>query len=367
MRAFSLGDFTDAQLRRLMSAIGLGDSADEVCAIVADLIGPAARRPLSAPPLWCSDVADDHTPIEYSIAFDEDGTPTLRLLVECVAQSPGPRTNMLAAVGALDRLAGRLSLTLDKFDVVRDLFLPADPVGHFTMWYSIVVRPGSAPKVKIYFNPEVQGIARASRLVSEGLDRLGFTGSSDWLRAHSPRPGAAMDRYSFFALDLDDSPKSRVKVYVSHLDATIRDAQYAASAGRAVHGMDVIDLADFCDIASGGDDTFGGRPLVSAYTFLSGDSAQPSGYSLYVPIRDYVSDDEAALHRVRRLMDRYGLDASTLERAIGAVTSRPLAAGVGLIAHVSLRIGPPRPGVTVYLSAEAYGVAAPRPARVGAA
>jgi hypothetical protein len=61
------------------------------------------------------------------------------------------------------------------------------------------------------------------------------------------------------------------------------------------------------------------------------------------------------------LMSRYDLDPALLDRAIGAVTRRPLEHGVGLIAHVALRLGRPRPGLTVYLSTEAYGVASPTP------
>jgi len=86
----------------------------------------------------------------------------------------------------------------------------------------------------------------------------------------------------------------------------------------------------------------------------------PVGYSIYVPIRGYVSDDREARVRVMALLDRYGFDGAVFERAITALTQRLLLDGVGLIAHVSLRLGPPRPGVTVYLSSEAYRVNPPR-------
>ncbi|WP_228771665.1 tryptophan dimethylallyltransferase family protein [Actinokineospora iranica] len=342
----------------------MGDRAEEVCDLVADLLGPAAVRSVDEPPLWRSDVADDHTPIEYSVAFEEDGSHTLRLLIECVAAKPSPRANQLAALAALDRLAARYPVTLDRFDAVRDLFLPDEPRGIFSLWFSIVVRRDDPPRVKIYFNPEVRGKAKANTLVAAALDRLGFAGSYAWLREHTPRPESTLDRYSFFALDLDDTPRSRVKVYQSHYRATLRDAQHAAGAGRSV---DTRRLAEFGTLIGGGDGPFDGRPLVSAFTFLSGDSAQPSGYSLYVPVRDYVRDDAVTMQRVRLLVERYGLDRDALERSVTAVTDRPLEEGVGLIAHVSLRIGPPRPGVTVYLSAEAYGVARPSGAHTGAA
>jgi hypothetical protein len=122
-----------------------------------------------------------------------------------------------------------------------------------------------------------------------------------------------------------------------------------------VDGVDLDTLAEFCSTAGGGRDRFDGRPLVSSYTFLAGADG-PLGYSLYVPIRSYVNDDAEARSRVMALLDRHGFDSVALDRAIDAVAGRPLADGVGLIAHVSLRLGPPRPGITVYLSAEAYQV-----------
>src|SRR5262249_52513475 len=93
---------------------------------------------------------------------------------------------------------------------------------------------------------------------------------------------------------------------------------------------------------------------------------KPVGYSLYVPIRSYVRDDDEARDRVMALLTRHGFDGSALDRAITAVTQRPLDAGVGLIAHVSLRLGRPRPGVTVYLSPGPHRVS-PRPPRRGRA
>ena len=61
---------------------------------------------------------------------------------------------------------------------------------------------------------------------------------------------------------------------------------------------------------------------------------------------------------------RYGFGTAELfDRVLAAVTPRPLRAGAGLIAHVSLRLGPPRPGMTVYLSAEAYEVSPSRDQR----
>ncbi|PWW50837.1 DMATS type aromatic prenyltransferase [Actinokineospora spheciospongiae] len=363
MRAVSVNEYTGAQLRRLCLAIGLEHRADEVVEVVADLLGPAGTRGLAEPPLWRSDVADDHSPVEYSVAFEEDGSHTLRMLIECVAAAPGPRQNMAAALAALDRLAERYPLATDKFDEVRDLFLPEDPQGVFTLWFSFVVRSEGPPMVKVYLNPEVRGQAKADSLVRTALSRLGFTGSFDWVLAHQPRPGSTLDRFSFFALDLEDTASARVKLYQSHFAATAAEAQSAAGAADAA---DTARVAEFTALV-GGPGPFLRRPLVSSHTFLASDSARPKGYSLYVPVRDYVRDDAVALDRTRRALRSFGVDTAALERAVRAVTDRPLAEGVGLLAHVSLRMGPPRPGVTVYLSAEAYEVNRPSRARVGAA
>ncbi|OLR92283.1 hypothetical protein BJP25_22080 [Actinokineospora bangkokensis] len=335
--------------------MGLGHRADEACAVLADLLGPQGDLDRGRAPVWRSDISDDHTPVEYSVAFEEDGSHTLRLLVEAGAAEPGRRANLDAAEAALDRLATRYPLALDKLDAVRGLFLPEDPQGLFAMWFSLVLRRSGPPMVKVYLNPQVRGAAQAERLVGAGLDRLGFAGSMDWVRAHTPRQGGGLDRFSFFALDLEDTPAARVKLYQSHHGATAADARFAAGGTAAADPHRLTRFAT--DL--GGDGPFRGRPLVSSHTFLASDAARPRGYSLYVPIRDYVPDDGVALVRTRAALARCGVDTAALDRAVEAVATRPLVDGVGLIAHVSLRMGPPRPGVTVYLSAEAHGVAPP--------
>ncbi|GAA3013845.1 DMATS family aromatic prenyltransferase [Actinokineospora diospyrosa] len=341
--------------------MGLTHRADEVADVLADIIGPAGSRPLDEPAPWRSDVADDHTPVEYSIAFEEDGSHTLRLLVEAGARKPGPAANLRAALAALDRLAQRYPLSLERFTAVRELFLPAEPRGVFSLWFSIVVTKARVA-VKVYLNPQVHGQAAAPGLVAAGLDRLGLAAAWPDLSAHAPRPGSTLDRFSFFAIDLDDTPRSRVKVYQSHFRAGLREL---TRLGAACPLTDAGVLADFT-ATIGGLDSYDGRPLVTSHIYLDGDE-RPRGFSVYLPVRDYVRDDEVALARTKTLLSAHGFDAAVLDRAVAAVTDRPLDSGVGLIAHVSLRMGRPRPGVTVYLSAEAYAVAAPAVEAVGAA
>jgi DMATS type aromatic prenyltransferase len=303
-------------------------------------------------------VADDHTPVEFSIAFNEDEPPTLRVLGDALSTEPSAASNLSAAHGFLVTQAARFGLPLTRFARVQDLFATQTPEGGFGLWHSMVFRSGRRPEFKVYFNPELKGIEQAPALLAEALSRLGLGNSYQAALQRSVRPGqlGRGDRLTFFALDLHDGPHARVKLYLTHYDAEPRDLARAAGA---VDGIDAAELVEFCEIAGGTSGAFDGLPLVASYTFL-GEVDGPAGYSVYVPIRGYVDDDEQARDRVAALLRRYGFSTADLDRALAAVTSRPLRDGVGLIAHVSLRLGKPRPGVTVYLSAEAYQVHPPR-------
>ncbi|QFZ21937.1 tryptophan dimethylallyltransferase family protein [Saccharothrix syringae] len=340
----------------LLHSVGITENTTDSVALLADALGPGGLRPLSAEPVWRSDVADDHTPVEFSTAFAPDEPPVVRMIVEPTATSPSRQANTTAGLAALDRMRRRRGIDTTRFDAVRDLFLPADAERDFTFWYSLVFRAGDAPLVKVYLNPEVRGEAAAGELVREALDRTGFAGAFPGLCEHAlTRPG--LDRFSFFALDLVEQRRARTKVYISHHAADGADVTRAA---RLAQGVDVDRVPDFCLLTGGPSGTFDRRPLISSYTFLDGDAQAPSGYSLYVPIRDYVTDDEEARRRVLSVMTKYGLDPTPFDNALRTVARRPLDEGVGLIAHVSLRMGRPRPGITVYLSSEAYAVTAPR-------
>ena len=349
-------DFTGRQLSALLHSVGITENVPECVGLLADALGPGGLRPVSTSPAWPSGVADDHTPVEFSTAFGPDESPVVRMIVETSATRPSRQANTAAALAALDRMRRRYNVDTAQFDAVRDLFLPAEAERDFAFWYSLVFRAGEQPMVKVYLNPEVRGEDAAEELVREGLGRSGFAAGFPVLRNHAvTRPG--LDRYSFFALDLTGQRRARTKVYISHDDAEVRDVSRAAHAAR---GVDVDRVPDFC-LLTGNTATFDKRPLISSYTFMDGDAHRPSGYSLYVPIRDYVADDEEARRRVLAVMTKYDLDPTPFERALRAVARRPLDEGVGLIAHVSLRMGRPRPGITAYLSSEAYHVSAPRP------
>jgi DMATS type aromatic prenyltransferase len=263
---------------------------------------------------------------------------------------------MSAGYEFIDSQAVKFGWSTSRLNAVRDLFATQQPQGVFALWFSLVFRSGRPPELKIYLNPEVKGVEQASGLVGEALGRLRMGRSYRNLLDHVIRPGelGLGDRLTFFALDLHDGPQARIKLYLTHHHAEVHDVVRAAGV---VKDVDATEAAKFCATAAG-TSRFSGRPLVGSYTLTQG-ADEPVGYSIYVPIRSYVSDDEQARDRAVALLDRYGFDDGTLDRALAKLTSRPLRDGVGLIPHVSLRLGRPRPGVTVYLSAEAYQISQP--------
>jgi len=362
MRALSVSDHLDGQLRRLCAVLGLDPAAP--AELLTALLGGYGARPLSEPPGWPCNVADDHSPVEFSIAYHDAEPAALRILAEVPGSPPGIRTNMAAAFAFLEAAASRYGLSTRRLAAVRDVFEAEQPQGQFALWCSLVFRSGRQPEFKVYLNPEVHGVRHAPALVAESLRRLGLAEAYAAMMEHAVRPGelGGLDRLSFFALDLDDGPQARVKLYLTHEQARTRDVARAAGV---VDGVDPAAVAEFC-ASIGHTARFDSLPLVGSYTLAEG-AGRPVGYSIYVPVRGYVGDDEQARDRVRAVLAKHRFDVALLDRAIGAVTRRSLADGVGLIAHASLRLGPPRPGVTVYLSAEAYAVAAPRPLPLSAA
>ncbi|UQU61946.1 hypothetical protein COUCH_23200 [Couchioplanes caeruleus] len=359
MPVTSLVSHVRDQLTRLCRVTGADPAMS--AQLVADLLGPAGPRPLDAGPAWPSDIADDHTPIEFSVAFHRHGRPTLRILAESAVADLSRPAELSSALAFLHRQTRRHRLTTARLDRVLDLFDTDRPQGLFGMWHSLILR--RTPEFKVYLNPEIRGVATADELVTEALGRLGAAPAHRAVRTRGLRPGevGAADRLTFFALDLHDADSARIKLYVSQHDADLADVARAAAM---VPGVDTDAVTGFCRHAAG-PGPYTGRPIISSFTYAAG-ADRPIGYSVYVPIRSYVCDDEQARDRIRGLMDRHGFDPADLDRVIAAVTSRPLADGAGLLAHVSLRLGAPRPGMTVYLSSEAYQVSAPRPQRVPA-
>src|SRR5256885_6219335 len=237
--------------------------------LLRDLLGSVGSRPLSEPPAWPSNVADDHTPVEFSIAYSDGGPPALRILGEALGTPPGALTNLSAAHRFIDVQARRFGLSTSRFDAVRDLFATEYPQGDFALWYSLVFRSGRQPEFKVYVNPELKGVERAPDLVAEALRRLGLGTSYRTMLDHRVRPGelGRGDRLTFFALDLHDGPQARVKLHLTHNSAEVGDVVRAAGV---VDGVDTTELAELCAAAGGCVGTFARRPVGGSYTLIEG-------------------------------------------------------------------------------------------------
>ncbi|MGW7454545.1 tryptophan dimethylallyltransferase family protein [Streptomyces sp. NPDC054787] len=368
----TLGGHAARQVLRLCESAGLsGADSAEYARTLLTVLGPVAERSLGLPPDDSSFLSDDHTPVEFSLAFVPDGEPTLRVLLE-----PGYGAGSLAENGrtglrAVREMAQRWGFDTKRLDELEDLFFPPSPQGPLALWCALELVPGGVPKVKVYLNPAASGQERSADTVREALRRLGHR------QAFAALPEG--DRHLFFALDLGHWDEPRVKVYLAHHDLS---AAEAAGLSRLDGGPGPGEVTSFFRMAAGhgteadadADDTdadtdaaYGAqgprlvrRPFQSCHAFTETATGRPSGFTLYIPVRDYARDDGEALDRAVAVLGRHGMDAAPLVRSLSAVTARPLQDGVGLIAYLGLahqRGRPPR--VTAYISSEAYEVRPP--------
>ncbi|WP_282702346.1 tryptophan dimethylallyltransferase family protein [Streptomyces sp. CC219B] len=355
--AVTLGEHLSRQLSGVCGAVGVSPPDGGSTRSLLDLLGASARRPLAAGPPSPSFVSDDHSPAEFSVSFPTGEAPTVRVVVEpgCAARSFAES----ARVGrrALEALAERWSFSTEPLTRVDDLFFPAAAQGPFALWCAMDLRRDRAPGVKVYVNPACHGRGPAAQVTEEALTRFGFGRAWPALLEHGASRGPDGDEFVFFAIDVGAWQTRRVKVYIAHRDFTVTGAQ---AVSRLLPGGCAQQLGEFCRTV-GDTEFFDRRPLVSCLSFTEWDQERPSGYTLHVPVRDYVRDDRVARNRAATVLRRHGMDTGALDRALAAMTDRGPSEGVGLISYVSLVQStrqPPR--LTVYLSPEGYEVRPPR-------
>lgn len=356
----TLGDHVLGQLLRLAPVAGLQDADTRTYGqVLMDSLTDAVHRPLTLPPASRSFISDDHTPVEFSLAFTPDAAPTLRMLVEPGSASGGMAESGRVGLKVIREMADRWDFSTAQLDALEDLFFPDAAAGPMALWYALDLRPGGVPGVKVYLNPSANGPENAARTVREALHRLGhpdaFTALPDGVG------------YPFIALDLGSWATPRVKVYVKHPRMSADDA---ATVSRSTPGLTEGQVGSFFRLVAGSFLRPGGnaaessrllrRPALTCHAFTDSESAAPSGFTLHVPVRDYVRDDEEALARATALLTHFGMDVSALRRALAALTPRELTDGVGLIAYLALAYQQDQqPRITAYVSSEAYAVRPP--------
>jgi DMATS type aromatic prenyltransferase len=349
----TLGGHTARQLLRLCEVAGLsGADAAGYARTLTETLGPAAQRSLALPPPALSFLSDDHTPVEFSLSFAADKAPTLRVLLEPWTGDGDLEESGRAGLRAVRRLARRWDFSTDRLDELEDLFFPPSPQGPLALWCALELRAGGVPKVKVYLNPAASGPARSAGTVREALRRLGHR------QAFAALPET--DRHLFFALDLGDWEEPRVKVYTAHhAPSTAQAGGLSRMAGGPAPAEVEAFFREATGIGDGGDapdPLLDRRPVQTCHAFTETATGLPSGFTLYVPVRDYVRHDREALDRAVALLRRYGVDPAQLEESLAAATSRRLEEGTGLIAYLALAHQRNRqPRVMAYISSEGYG------------
>ncbi|MCX4515789.1 prenyltransferase [Streptomyces sp. NBC_01619] len=330
-------------------------TAQHYAEILVESLGAAAHRPITLPPLSLSFLSDDHTPVEFSLSFQPGIVPTLRVLLEPGCAADNLAENGHSGLRVVRDMARRWDFATEKLDSLRDLFFPPSPQGPLTLWIALELRPGGIPRIKVYLNPAAAGPEHATRTLREALRRLGHP------LAFAALPPA--DGYPFLALDLGDWEAPRVKVYLKHHGLSARDA---GRLNRMSAGPDKKTVEEFFRITAGlsnsappadaaDEPTLDRRPALSCHSFTEATTGAPSGFTLHIPVRDYVRNDREAHARAMALLARHGMNRAALNRALPATTSRLLEEDAGLIAYLALaheQSRPPR--VTTYISSEAY-------------
>lgn len=347
--AQTLYDHGAGRLQALCAVLELDDKLPGIRALFQRMIAPWGAQTCAKPPRWASDVGDDHTPYELSVAFDE--IPELRILIEPLGEEPSLESNRERALEIHAWLARDFEIDLSRFEQVRDLFLPQAPQGAFSIWHGVSFRRGKPPAFKIYLNPQAQGATRAPSLVEEALSRLGLPRAWPHVTSTAMRRGPALDELKYLSLDLSKSGDARVKVYVRHHRATIEELEMACSAALSYRAGDVT---AFIQRMSGQENgLLTGRPTATCLSFVGG-TEQPTEATHHFPVKGYAANDLVVAERVSSYLESRNLDAEIYRRSLRAFARSPLDGHAGVQSYASLRHPGGKPRVTVYLAPELH-------------
>lgn len=337
-------DIASARLERLWRALFDEAVPETARARLDTMVLPWGAAKVPAAPAWPSDIGDDHSPYEFSLAMAPNEPPSIRFLVEAQGSEPNLASTRDAALALTQRLAAH-GADLTRFDRVRDLFLPPVPTARFALWHA--ARLTGKPEVKAYFNPQIAGKERSFELVESAMRALGM--ESAWPAVlQAAQRQTVDDEIRYFAVDLAGGEAARAKVYFYQRGVTTEHLErMAATQPGYAHGQ----MTDFCRAMTGSTGPYTEFPLCTYLSFVGGRAA-PTEVAVQIPIRFYVDDDGVARDRIAGWMRERGLAHDVYERALSALAPRELAAGAGLNTYASLRMGTDR--LTIYLATELF-------------
>ena len=344
------------KLRALCCALGFEEKTESIVQLFRSFIYPWGETTIGKVPKWPSDITDDHTPFEFSIAFC-DHQPELRILIEAQGAVPTLQSQREAGRALTERLVRDFGIDIERLRLIEDLFLPEEPEGLFSVWHVVSLQPNREPKFKMYLNPQAQGKAKAAAILEEALDRLGFSHVWPVMAEIAARRGLEKDEFKYFSLDLSANKAARVKLYVQHHDATVEDLEFALSAASSyVKG----DVTEFCQAMTDSEGSFSERSVITCFSLIEGDNECPSIGTFHLPIRAYASNDQFASDCIYKYLAKHNLPSFLYKRSLKAFATRSLKDGKGMHTYVSFRREQGCSRIALYLAPEAYKVEPPR-------
>lgn len=308
---------------------------------------------------WLSDVSNDHAPFEYSVALSQrTGACELRFLVESQ-----PEENTMSALQAstsqltadIATKYGPSKVSLDRFHLISDLFLPPNAQGTLASWHSFATSK-TLEKWKIYLDPQANGKQNAFKITQTAMERLGLAAS--WNLLEQVMHGGE-DYPVYFSLGLSPNPEeAEVKVYVAHPGASA--TAIAQRHARADPSTNIPDIEQFYSTMAGGSlGPYRGKPGLSCFHFKNKDPSRPVARTVLYPMDNYASNDAEAQARIEQYMEIISAPQVYRDRyrsAINAVRRRPLKDGRGIHSWVGMKdkANGDRSN-TYYLSAELFG------------
>jgi DMATS type aromatic prenyltransferase len=352
----TLRDREVERLANLTRTMGFDEAATRsISEVFLALSESWGRLPAGGTPSWPSDVCDDHSPYEVSVAINGRG-PQLRMLVEPMDAPPSHSASLAAGTRLRKRLeqnpVQNLRVDFSRLRDLEGLLLPPEiKGGRFAAWYAVGFDRERSPILKGYFNLAAQGRARAPQVAEEVLHRLGFHKAWPVMAEILGRREVGAEEVVYFALDLAPVEGARAKLYFRHHAPTPDFLEEVSSVAR-YHKPGLV--AEFCrELTGGKEGPYGGKGAVTCFGFTDPADERPTTATSYIPVTHHARDDEEIRGRITGYLQAQGLDTVPYLKMLDAYTRRPLVAGTGLHTYVAVRWkGKPR--VTVYFSPEIY-------------
>jgi DMATS type aromatic prenyltransferase len=342
----SLGSVGRVKLFSLCDALEMRGEAKPALQVFDALAQTWAARPVGEGPHCPSEISEDHSPFEFSLALG-GVRPEVRMRAEAQGEGMDIRSHWDAAWQLNEHLLRTFGVVLSRARAVKDVFEPRDPGAHFGLWHAASLKPGGQPRFEVYFNAQAAGAERAADLVKEALRRLGFVRAWEFVHTHGMFRGHA-DQPIYFSVDLSAHSGAQVKVHIAHQNATAVEMERIL-ASNPDHRPG--EARRFCSAMAGSEGPFQAPP-VTCMAFAARDDFQPAGISLHMPIRCYATHDLAAMKRISSYL--WPEEAMRYQAAVMRMAGRRLGDGAGLhtVASFQRRDGLRR--LSVSLSPEVY-------------